>query len=326
MSTRQAIQTFKKYLLFLCLINILSATGCSTDNPSTNNNNNSNNNNNNVSEIEYSLDFGHTSGSNDFCNDVTLDNDFGNGVLFSVWTKITQTIESGETRGNMNILRIYGDNWGLICLDGNIGQNEDGTARYNANFMLELNNTYVGDFCTYYSLATENISLEDANGWVWVAWQVVVNSDKSMTLRQWLKFGVKGSVFPAGYWNDTDIPGEEILIADTTSIEGWSIPDTFIPSIPRSIRIGDDNTYSGVNTPSNSYLYHARLAPCATKPTLEELEAIAVLTSADTTAWGDWELNWLNETANISDRSGNKHDLTIQSGGALYQGAIAPEF
>ena len=275
--------------------------------------------------VIHSLEFGHTTSHSDYCAQMNLSDDFGNGFLFSIWTKITQTIEPGGTRGNMNILRIYGDNWGLICLDGNIGQNADGTARYNANFMLDLNSTYIGDFCTYYSLPTENISMDDANGWVWVAWQVVVNADKSMTLRQWLKFGVDGIVIPAGYWNDTDVPGEEILIAGTTSVEGWNIPDTFDPSKPRSFRIGDDNTWSGVNTPSNSYLYHARLYARTTKPTINELNAIALATFADTGAWGDWMLEWKDGAADLTDESGHGNDLSLQPGGILYMGAQAPD-
>lgn len=272
----------------------------------------------------FSLEFGHTTSHNDYCAQMNVSGDFGNGFLFSVWTKIPQSIAPGGTRGNMNILRIYGDNWSLICLDGNISQNTNGTARYNANFMLDLNSTFIGDFCTYYSLPAENISLSDANGWVWVAWQVVVNADKSMTLRQWLKFGVNGSVIPAGYWNDTDVPGEEILIPGTTSVEGWAIPDTFDPSVPRSFRLGDDNTWSGVNTPSNSYLYHARLYNRARKPTLDELNAIALSTGADTSAWGDWFLNWVSESADISDKSGHNHPLSLQAGGVLYKGVAAP--
>lgn len=266
-----------------------------------------------------SLEFGHTSGGKDYCDPVSLPGNFGNGALFSVWTRIPQTLVAPpaftKLRGNMNVFFLNGDNWGLICLVGNIDGYPDGYALYNANFMLDAGNgSWGGDYCTYLTLERDRLPLATVNDWVWVAWQVVVNADHTMTLRQWLKFGMSGAVFAAGQW-DIQPPGEE-----TVSLPGWN------PSPPRSFRIGDDNTWSGVNTGPNSYLCHARMQARSSKPTLGELEAIARLSAADGTAWGDWELDWKNGAPDLSDRSGHGHGLTVQPGGALHRGVLSPVF
>jgi uncharacterized repeat protein (TIGR02543 family) len=267
----------------------------------------------------FSLEFGHTSRAPDYFNPVTLPSGFGNGVLFSVWTKIPINLVAPASftklRGNMEVFYLDGDNWHLICLDGNVDGYPDGHALYNANFMLSTTPPGgKGDYCTYLTLERDKLPLATVNSWVWVAWQVVINANQTMTLRQWLKFGIDGTVFAAGQWNITP-PGEE-----TVSIANWN------PSLPRSFQIGADNTSSGINTGSNSYLCHARMEARSTQPSLLELEAIARLNSADPTAWGDWELNWKDGAPNLYDRSGHDHDLAIQTGGHLYQGVLSPSF
>lgn len=273
-----------------------------------------------------SLEFGHTTSHNDYCAPVTLPDGFGNGFLFTVWTKITNVITAGTYRGNQNILHITGTNWELVCLNGNLGVLDSGYARYNSNFMLgDAATPWIGDFCTYYSLESEQVPLAAANDWVWSAWQVVINSDGTMTLRQWIKFGADGTVYPAGHWSDTDGPGEETVIAGTVSVEGWNIPADFSAGPLVSFRIGDDNTWSGHNTPSSSWLCLAKLYARSDKPTIEELESIAMNTDADTSAWADWELCWRNGAADISDRSGHGHHLTMQEGGELTGGGTGPD-
>jgi hypothetical protein len=225
---------------------------------------------------------------------------------------------SGATR-----TYIGGDTWYLICLDGNICF-ENGWALYNANFMLgDEIGQFVGDFCGYRSLQTEERTTADANGWVWAAWQVVHNTDGTMTLRQWLKFGPDGEVFPAGYWDDTETPGEEIVVAGQTSIEGYDVPATFMSGPPRFIRVGDDNTFSGNGAPSNSWLCRARVYRMTEPPTQVWLEQVASLSDPDYSAWGDWELCW-NDGPVLTDRSGHGHDLTVEAGGTLYPGAVFP--
>jgi hypothetical protein len=275
----------------------------------------------------YSLEFGHSSGAKDYCNPVALSAGFGNGVLFSVWTRIPKALTAppsfAKLRGNMNVLYLYGSNWSLIALVGNIDAYPDGNALYNANYMLDPGTgSWGGDFCTYQTLERDKMPLARMNDWVWVAWQVVINADHSMTMRQWLKFGIDGAVFPAGnyslpngVWTPLVPEGEE-----TARMAGWD------PSLPTGFRIGYDNTSSGVNTGSNSYLTHARMEARGTKPSLAELEAIARLNAPDPTAWGDWELDWKDGAPDLTDRSGHGRALSAQAGGTLYQGPKSPLF
>lgn len=274
-----------------------------------------------------SLEYGHETAHNDYCAPMDLPEDFGNGALFSVWTRITVAIEAGGHRGNMNVFFLDGEGWNLICLVGNILFWEDGSVGYNANTMLGgADGAWIGDFCGYRSLSTEGISLEEANGWVWAAWQVVLNGDDTMTLRQWIKFGIDGLVHPAGLWSDTDGPGEELVVPGGTTLELMPVPASFDPGPFLSFRLGDDNTWSGENTPSNSYLCHARMEARSDAPGLEELDAIARASAPDGSAWGDWELVWRNGAADLSDRSGHGHHLSLMPGGALHEGLPSPVF
>jgi len=275
----------------------------------------------------YSLEFGHTPGALDYCNPMTLSAGFGNGVLFSIWTRIPELLTPPSTqtllRGNMEVFYLDGANWHLICLVGNIYGYPDGYALYNANYMLSADGGGGnGDYCTYQTRERDKLPLSTFEDWVWVAWQVVINPDKTMTLRQWLKFGMSGAVFPAGnyylpdgVWAPLDPEGEETAI-----IEGWD------PALPALFRIGTDNTDSGYNSGSGSYLTHARLEARSSRPGIAELEAIARLNAPDADAWGDWELNWNTGAPNLADRSGRGHSLSLQTGGTLYQGPLSPTF
>jgi hypothetical protein len=61
-------------------------------------------------------------------------------------------------------------------------------------------------------------------------------------------------------------------------------------------------------------------------PTLAHLDQIARASAADTTSWADYELTWVNGRPNLVDRSGHARDLSIDTGGTLYQGPAGPSF
>ncbi len=285
-----------------------------------------------------SLEFGHReSPAKDYCAPIELGEDFGAGILISFWTKITYPIVPPDFRGNQNICRIYGDNWDLICLDGNIGTHANAAARYNANYMFNYDDRWGSDLCTYYSLEDEGLSMEEANGWVWVAWQVVINQDRSMTFRQWLKFGMEGAVIPAGHWSVRySNPGEETLAPGSMALDPINtspIPTDFNPSPPRRVQVGDDNTYSASGydtheplTPSNSWICHGRIDARADKPSIDELDEIARGRASPYPAWADWELAWKGDAPDLSDRSGHGRDLSLMPGGALSAGGESPTF
>lgn len=259
-----------------------------------------------------SLEFGHASGKPDYCNLLVPPT---GGTLFSVWTKIPDDLPSNtsspvQLRGDMMVYVLNGDGWYIEALVGNIdqfpGYGTDEGYIYNANTMLWINGIYDNDYSYYVTLPADQMSRSKVSDWVWVAWQVVVNADNSMTIRQWLKFGIDGAVFAAG--------------ESTVSHAGWT------PSDAKTFQVGFDNTYSYTGAVPNSYLCHARMEALGVAPSLDKLNTIACLDAPDPTAWGDWELNWKDNAPNLSDRSGNGHPLSIQAGGALYQGPLIPEF
>ena len=98
------------------------------------------------------------------------------GTLFSVWMKIPDPSPTYPwSRGDMDAYVLSGANWHLRCLGGNSSAKSPTSARYNANCMVfaDPQGTWAGDYAFYES----DYTLTDATvrGWVWVAWQVVVN-------------------------------------------------------------------------------------------------------------------------------------------------------
>ncbi len=269
-----------------------------------------------------SLEFGHTGdGGVDYCD--WMDAPKG-GTLFSVWTKIPDTLQtpavSGtKLRGNMIVYSLKGDNWILRALVGNI----DGFTRshplgeggvYNANIMIDIG----GDVCVFYDPEHRPLSL--LNDWIWVAWQVVVNGDRSITFRQWLKYGIDGDVFPAANQTGTGglplpKPGEDRVFFGVQ------------PSDAVSFQVGYNN-YSDnvVNRVPNSYLCHARMEALGREPSLEYLQEISRLSSPDTSAYADYKLSWEGGKPMLEDRSGKGRHLSVMPGGVLYEGPASPRF
>jgi hypothetical protein len=61
-------------------------------------------------------------------------------------------------------------------------------------------------------------------------------------------------------------------------------------------------------------------------PSLTHLDQVARASAADGTAWADYELTWSNGVPNLKDRSGHGRDLSLDTGGTLYQGPAGPSF
>jgi len=262
-----------------------------------------------------SVEFGQETDGFDYC--VRRDAPSG-GTLFSVWTHIPD--DWGNWGHNMDVYVLYGENWHMRCLVANMPESDD-PCLYNANSMIFANpyELWAGD----YTLDYRSVPRSQAVGWVWVAWQVIVNSN-SFTIRQWLKFGIDGAVILT---NEDVAPFSELreflLVygnnewAYDNGYE-WTqeIADAWTPTDAVSFQVGKDN----------SYLCHARMDAMSEEPSLEYLDQIARGTAPLNTAWADYELNWRRGKANLSDRSGNGRDLEIESDGTLYEGEISPDF
>lgn len=319
--------------VLVCILAALTLPGCSqnyTPGPSTNT----------VTALE-SLEFGHTPGSNDYCAPMLLPPDFGRGFLFSVWTKVPDDLSSPVlntlNRGNMIVLEIRASNWNILALVGNIYIFGDGRASYNANYMLGAGGVWADDWCTYQTLEYQSLPVTTVSGWVWVAWQVVLETNGSMTFRQWLKFGPDGAVFAAGHYvrspdgvETATVEYVRDFITNPSNNYGNTADPAFaaswLPGPFESFQVGWDNSYSGVGDHGESYLCHARLEARVSAPALAELEAMASRAGPDPTAWGDWELNWVAGAADLTDRSGNGRHLVTAPGGALYKGPAGPAF
>jgi hypothetical protein len=263
------------------------------------------------------------------------------GLLFSAWTRVPDpgTAVSGDpaslwSRGNFNVLVLNAAAWNLIAIDGNCSVMEyDGAygdefgppgtirARYNANTMFGTLGTYwIGDYSYFESDFYQNGRTEDeVKGWVWVAWQVVLNADDSFTVRQWLKFGPDGAVLDASGPEAETITRAAVIARMKELGEPDATADAWTPDAAVA------TMYLGEN---NGYLWHARLEQRADEPTLVELEAIARLADADADAWAFYPLEWRDGAADLADRSGHGRDLSIRTDGeaigTLYQGPAAP--
>jgi hypothetical protein len=258
----------------------------------------------------YSVEFGRTLWGSDYC--VRNDAPQG-GILVSVWAKIP---DPGATypwsRGNMDDVILHGVNWHLICLTGNSSATSPTDARYNANTMLGAEgggaDQWVNDYSYYESGGWQPEA--SYRGWVWAAWQMIVNHD-SFTIRQWLKFGPEAAVIAAGEDRPTFAEIRDVLVAD----RGWTRQqaDAWMPGEATGFQVGD----------TNGFLCHARVEARSTPPTLTELDDIARGQNVPP-AWAEYELGWSHNRPDLSDRSGHNRDLVLQTGGTLHQGDPFP--
>lgn len=264
----------------------------------------------------YSLEVGRTMWGQDYLsrNDVP-----SGGVLFSVWTKVPDTISSYPyTRGNMEAFNLYGSNWNMRFVCGNIVANSAVDCGYNANSMMtadggafgQPNGTYLGDF-SY--LQDTGRTVGQVTGWVFVAWQVLIGVS-DVTIRQWVRYSggaVQGPFASTMSFTQLRTWAEE---------SGWA-PGTgasWTPSAPTRFTIGT------VNDICNGYYVKARMESNSALPSNSYIESLATLTSPDTSAWADWSLKWDTDlsVSVLTDQSGNARTLTLQSGGTLYQGPV----
>jgi hypothetical protein len=256
-----------------------------------------------------SIEFGRNTYGSD---DAVLHDVPTGGTLFSVWTKIPDPGPAPWSRGNMDVYVLYADSWHIRCLTGNGAATSATSASFNANSMLfvDPSGDWVDDYSYY--LGTE---LPEAQvvGWIWAAWQVVVDSN-SFTIRQWLKYGLDGPVLAAGESHPTLDDIRSTLVSERafsgTQAAAW------VPSAAIGFQVGKDN----------GYLTHARMEATNAMPSLEHLDEIARASAADPAAWADYELTWINGGPNLKDRSGHGRDLSIATDGRLFPGPAGPAF
>jgi hypothetical protein len=242
-----------------------------------------------------------------------------NGVLVSLWAKMPVPVTSHPTTlGNTEVLRVNFSNWFMRCIGFNFNTTSGSTGDFNANSMLFLDGTavsegaesYVGD-ATF--LLDIGVPWTYENGWVFFAWHFAADASGNLTLNQWVRYA--GQTLQGPYTTNYSISS---IRTDVQANSGWTSAhaNAFTPTQTVSeIQINGGNG-------SDAYIIHARVEDVATAPSNTHINDISNLTSADTTAWADWSLEW-NGSADLTDRSGNSRGLTGM-GGSLSAGGTFP--
>lgn len=196
------------------------------------------------------------------------------------WTHVSAPMGSGGKGNDYPFVFRCTEGYNLICVSGNIGYDATaGTWVYNANTM-----TGSGDHMVVYLNTTETV----ARDWVYVGWHFLRTGSRTIT-SEFVKFGLSA---PA------------MLVAQDTVSETYTPINVWIGGSP----------YDWAQT----YLQYARLYEMESVPGASEIDAIAMRTTPDETAWGDWSL--IN--ASTLDLSGNGRDAIIT--GSWYSGITGP--
>jgi hypothetical protein len=215
------------------------------------------------------------------------------GVLLTCWTKNPVHTAYPYSEPNKYPFTVKGTNWGIWCVTGNMFATNSPTDSY---FNQNVTVLGIGDYMGYIT----QVAAEDQYiGWVFSAWQFIVDGTNGIVMRQWVKFGV-GSPF---VYNEVTIT--------VASYQSLTSQPTWTPGALSSIGIGGDVQTGDANVFS---MTHMKVFSRSTKPTEAEINAIALQTSVDTSAWGDYLMEWVSGAADISDRSGNSRNLSVGLG------------
>lgn len=188
--------------------------------------------------------------------------------IIGTWTHVYPPVGSGQ-KGNDYPFVIGATPYNVICVSGNIGYDGGaGAWYYNANTM-----TGSGDHVTVYLHASEAV----VRDWVYVAWHFK-RIGSSTTTTQYVKLGVTA-------------PMEQV--AQETVSELYT---------PSKVYLG-----GGPAAWEHSYMQYARLYAMSSIPSASAVNAIAMRTTPDPAAWGDWPMI----DAGTSDVSGNGRNVVI---------------
>jgi len=238
----------------------------------------------------------------------------GLGVLFCCWVKAYTDVVDAGGRGDTEPFQLYGDTWHVrfVTADSLNVDVPNQTANYNPNSTLfsdgvtgVSSDTTLGD----YSFQNfEGLSWTVVNGWWFIAWQIVIDTvGHTFTLRQW-------SRQPGG---TTSSPVADTLtwaaIRDIIESKGASHSDAQAWTPGAAVRF----------VLKQGKLAYGRIYQMTSMPSTATVEAIAVATAPDATAFGDYRLDWIDGAADRVDRSGNGHGLTSITG-TLYAGPAFP--
>jgi hypothetical protein len=191
-------------------------------------------------------------------------------LFIGAWTHVTRPMGSGSKGNDYPFVVSTSESPYIYCVSGNMGW--DGGANswvYNANTM-----TGSGDHVTVYLHTTET----EARDWVYVAWHFQRSGSRTKTT-QYVKFGPNG-------------PTQQVAQETVTELYTWT--KLYMGGCP------NDGGYS-------SYMQYARAYDMSSPPDTATVTAIAMRTTHDPTAWGEWPLI----DAGTSDVSGHGRNISI---------------
>lgn len=241
------------------------------------------------------------------------------GTLFGCWARsYNESYALPLARGNFIDFGVRGSNWSVAWLIDNMAVNTSHVVtRWNSNTMLFGNDWFdgsgwSGDYCLY--IAYDEQTEAEATGWKWVGHQIILGGS-SVTMRQWVKFGLGGTPIKTGDETVTFTQLRENLVSNA----GWTTEDAnaWTPSSLVSFQFGIHGTDN--LEPAGDIVY-AKAIVMSSEPSISALDDIALNFDADTSIWGDWAHEWDSGAPVTTDRSGNSRSLS-SGGGTLYQGA-----
>jgi len=252
------------------------------------------------------------------------------GMLFTAWVQTNPLLGAPPfSRGNQNGMRIYGTctnpyyTWELWGVGNNCGAYWD--SDYGGWFTYLSFNTMFGSYknygteggdggdFTFYQSSALDLTVAQVQDWHWVAWWVKIGTDR-ITLVQWVKVGTADSEVR----RNESVLLYSTLRANMVSIYGWTLAEAnaWIPST------------IGVTQCADDIGYYTRINVCqtATEPTQAQLDALyADQIPPGGILWGKYPFRWSGGAADISDHSGNGHNMALwDAGSVLYEGIPGP--
>ncbi len=207
-----------------------------------------------------------------------------NSFFAGMWTKVVAPIGSG-IKGNDYPINFIAPEGNIIGVSGNLNFGGGNPWMYNANTMTgDSKGKYLGDWAFYLQTKTE----QECRGWIYIGFYVQrVGGTTRMTT--YAKINTTGAIEQS----------------ETT-------PENRIYNI-NEVNIGGTSTGA-----DPMYMQHLKIIDMPNTPTAAQINAIALNTNPDLTAWGHWPLI----SGGVNDVSGNGR--TILNKGKWYAGVDGP--
>lgn len=196
-----------------------------------------------------------------------------NSFFAGAWTKIAAPIGSG-VKGNDYPVSFMGTDGSIVGVSGNLNFGGGNPWMYNANTMtFDIKDGYLADHAFYLKSKTE----QECRGWVYIAFYIQrVGSTTNMTT--YAKIGTTGAIEQS---------------ETTTEKRTFNLNE---------VNIGGYNS----NT-TQMHLQHLKIYDMPSTPTSAQIDAIALNTKSDPTAWAYWPLI----AGGTNDISGNGRTISL---------------